>query len=77
MMKRLHFLVRIAALVLGLSILAILWFSVTIVGWGLFSGQLLGAPSRGTGPSIVVIACAVLSYIYVAARVFGARLPMK
>ncbi|MBB5714195.1 hypothetical protein FHS94_001026 [Sphingomonas aerophila] len=63
------------AVLLGLSVFALIWLAVTALLWGVFTGQLFGAPRAD--PSSMVIICAALSYIYVAARLFGASLRQR
>ncbi len=75
-MKRAATLVRVFALIVSLVILAMFWIYVTSFTWGIYSGAFLGFRSA-SGPSLIFIVCAVLSYIYVAALLFGASLRQK
>ena len=64
--------VRVVGLVIGLGVLALVWLIGFIVLWGLLSGTFLSG--KATEPSGVVIAVAVLSYLFAAALLFGKRL---
>lgn len=68
--------IRVLALIVGLAILALFWIYIMILTWGIFSGAFLGFRSA-PGPSIIFIVCAVLSYSYVAALLFGTSLRQK
>jgi len=68
--------IRVLALIVGLAILALFWIYITILTWEILSGAFLGFGSA-PGPSLIFIVCAVLSYIYVAALLFGASLRQK
>ena len=66
--------VRIVALLIGLSILAVVWFIGFFLSWGLMSGAFFLPPGSGRAPSFIVIAIGVLSYVWAAAMLFGKRL---
>ena len=75
-MKRATTLIRVFALIVGLVILSLFLIYITSSTWGISSGAFLGLRST-QGPSLIFIVCAVLSYIYVAALLFGASLRQK
>ena len=64
--------VRIAALIVGLGLLALAWLIGFVVLWGLLSGAFLSG--NAAEPSWSAIPIAVLTYILVAALLFGERL---
>ena len=67
MTKKAPMLVRAVALLLGLAILGAVWTILTYVTWGVFT---FFGSIGGQALSVLIIACGLLSYLYVAVRLF-------